>query len=46
VTIDEKGTSTFLPQSEGLDRILTLNDIQRVKVLEAFIGLASHPPAK
>jgi inosine-uridine nucleoside N-ribohydrolase len=46
VTIDEKGTSTFRAHEGGADRILTLNDIQRVKVLEAFLALASQPPAK
>jgi inosine-uridine nucleoside N-ribohydrolase len=46
VTIDERGASRFAVGEGGQDRMLTLDEVQRARVLEAFIGLASQPPCR
>lgn len=44
VTVDDDGFTRFEPQADGRDRYLTMNDAQRIRVIEAQRYLASQPP--
>lgn len=43
VVVDEKGTTKLQPSATGKHRYLTVNDVQRARILEALIWLASQP---
>lgn len=44
VELDEEGRTTLIPSATGRHRYLITNDVQRAKVLEALMQLASQPP--
>ncbi|MBI4904626.1 MAG: nucleoside hydrolase [Acidobacteria bacterium] len=44
VELDEEGRTTLIPSAVGKHRYLLTSDVQRAKVLEALIQLASQPP--
>lgn len=43
VEVDAKGLTSFTPRPGGLHRYLKVNDLQRARILEAFVWLASQP---
>ncbi|WP_321470384.1 nucleoside hydrolase [uncultured Paludibaculum sp.] len=43
VAVDDKGFTKFQADPKGRDRYLILNDIQRARVLDALIWLATQP---
>lgn len=43
VTVDDKGFTHFQPAAGGRDRYLQVNDMQRARVLDALIWLATQP---
>jgi inosine-uridine nucleoside N-ribohydrolase len=43
VAVDAKGLTSFTPRAGGLHRYLKVNGIQRARILEAFVWLASQP---
>lgn len=45
VQVDAEGKTTLVPSAAGKHRYLIANDIQKAKVLEALVQLASQPPA-
>ncbi|HUJ42567.1 MAG TPA: nucleoside hydrolase [Opitutaceae bacterium] len=45
VTVEADGFTRFTPALDGRDRYLTLTDSQIVRLREAFVQLASQPPA-
>ena len=46
VTVDEKGITTFKPDSKGNTIILSADPQQQSRIVEAFTHLASSPPAQ
>lgn len=46
ISVDEKGVTTFKPDPKGNAIILSANPQQQARAVEAFIQLASSPPAK
>lgn len=44
VRVDDQGRTRFEPHPAGRHRRLLVDDIQRARILEAFIHLASQPP--
>jgi inosine-uridine nucleoside N-ribohydrolase len=45
VQIEQDGFTRFTPATDGRDRFLILNEMQRARVKEALVQLASQPPA-
>ena len=45
VTVEADGFTRFTPALDGRDRYLTLTDSQIIRLREAFVQLASQPPA-
>ena len=43
VSVDDKGNTNFEPRANGLHHILSVNDIQRARILEAFLWLCTEP---
>ncbi|MBN9659679.1 MAG: nucleoside hydrolase [Acidobacteria bacterium] len=43
IAVDDKGMTQFQPSVGGRDRYLIVNDLQRARVLEALIWLATQP---
>ena len=46
VEVDAKGFTKFTPQSGGKHRILSVNDAQRARILEAFLWLCTQPKGR
>jgi len=44
VTVENDGFTRFTPATDGRDRFLTLNEMQAVRLKEAFVQLVSQPP--
>ncbi|MCS6952996.1 MAG: nucleoside hydrolase [Bryobacterales bacterium] len=44
VRVDDQGRTSFEPASEGRHRHLLVDELQRARILEAFLYLASQPP--
>ena len=44
IKVDDKGTTTLEAAAAGKHRYLTVNEMQKVKTLEALVELASQPP--
>jgi inosine-uridine nucleoside N-ribohydrolase len=42
VSVDDKGNTAFQPRPGGLHHILSVNDIQRARILEAFLWLCTE----
>ena len=45
VTAENDGFTKFTPAADGRDRFLTINEMQTVRLKEAFVQLVSQPPA-
>ena len=45
VTVDARGMTTFRPDAAGRHFVLSVNDTQRSRILEAFLWLCTQPPA-
>jgi hypothetical protein len=45
VTVEADGFTRFIPEAQGRDRYLILNEPQRARVREALVQLASQPPS-
>jgi purine nucleosidase len=45
VTVESDGFTRFTPAADGRDRFLILNELQKARVKEALVQLASQPPA-
>ncbi|MCC6588891.1 MAG: nucleoside hydrolase [Bryobacterales bacterium] len=45
IKVGDKGTTTLEASAGGRHRYLTVNEMQKVKTLEALVELASQPPA-
>ena len=45
VTVENDGFTQFTPAAEGRDRFLMVNEMQTVRLKEAFAQLVSQPPA-
>jgi purine nucleosidase len=43
VRVDDNGNTVFQPRPGGLQHILSVNDIQRARILEAFLWLCTEP---
>ena len=43
VTVDAQGKTFFTPEDAGRDRVLSVNDAQRARILEAFLWLCTQP---
>jgi len=43
ISIDAKGITTFHARAGGLHHVLSVNDIQRARILEAFLWLCTEP---
>ena len=44
VEVDAKGFTKFTPKPGGKHRILSVNDSERARILEAFLWLCTQPP--
>ena len=44
VSVDDRGMTKFTPQAGGRHRILSVDDAQRARILEAFLWLCTEPP--
>lgn len=44
VSVTDKGITHFKPEKIGRDRFFTMDDKQRIRVLEAFVQLVATPP--
>jgi len=44
VSVDDRGMTKFTPQAGGRHRILSVDDAQRARILEAFLWLCTQPP--
>jgi inosine-uridine nucleoside N-ribohydrolase len=44
VSVDDRGMTKFTPQAGGRQRILSVDDAQRARILEAFLWLCTQPP--
>lgn len=42
VEVDDKGSTKFQPRAGGLHHVLSVNDIQRARILEAFLWLCTE----
>jgi inosine-uridine nucleoside N-ribohydrolase len=42
VSVDDKGNTTFQPRAGGLHHVLSVNDVQRARILEAFVWLCTE----
>lgn len=45
ITVDDEGRTAFAPSADGAHRYLTADGAQRLRAREAFVYLASQPPA-
>ncbi len=43
VTVDAQGKTAFTPQEGGQHHVLSVNDAQRARILEAFLWLCTQP---
>jgi len=43
VRVQPRGETTFEPSAQGLHRFLTVDDVQRARILEVFLALAAEP---
>ncbi|MGA2153447.1 MAG: nucleoside hydrolase [Bryobacteraceae bacterium] len=43
VTVDAQGKTAFTPEDGGPHRVLSVNDAQRARILEAFLWLCTQP---
>lgn len=46
VQVADDGLTTFKPNAKGNDIIMRMDEKQRIRVLEAFVQLCPHPPAR
>ena len=42
VSVDKSGNTTFQPRAGGLHHVLSVNDVQRARILEAFLWLCTE----
>jgi inosine-uridine nucleoside N-ribohydrolase len=42
VVVDDKGKTDFQPRAGGLHHVLSVNDVQRARILEAFLWLCTE----
>lgn len=44
VAVTDEGYTNFEPQEKGRDIVLSVDSVQRVKILNYFVDLISRPP--
>ncbi|MGO9239749.1 MAG: nucleoside hydrolase [Bryobacteraceae bacterium] len=44
VSVDDRGMTKFTPGAGGRHRILSVDEVQRTRILEAFLWLCTQPP--